>query len=429
MTGPHNPRALAAHVLVQVVERGRFLDAALEEAVRAHPGTDHPLLKELAFGTLRWYHQLNGIARLFLHRPLKPRDQDVLALILIGLYQLRHLRVATHAAVNETVEATTALGKPWARGVVNACLRESLRETRRVAEAIAASEEVLFSHPAWLIARVRTDYPEDWQRILEAGNERPPMTLRVNARRVSREDYCTRLESAGIPAHVHRASDVALVLEEPVPVNRLPGFAEGLVSVQDAAAQLAAVLLDARDGERVLDACAAPGGKSAHILERADDVDLLALDIDSGRLARMRSGLDRLGLAPHLCVADASRPADWWDGRPFDRALVDAPCSATGVIRRHPDIKVRRVPGDLAMLTRTQASILDAVWPCLRPGGKLLYATCSVLEEENEQQVRGFLRRHSDAMLQPAAGARIGRRILPGEDEMDGFYYASLLKR
>lgn len=429
MTGPDNPRALVARVLVQVMERGRYLDASLEEAGRAHPVTERSLVQELAYGTLRWYHQLDGIAHLFLLRPLKARDRDVRALILIGLYQLRYLRVATHAAVDETVEATTALGKPWAKGLVNACLRGSLREARRVAETIAASEELRYSHPAWLIARVRADYPEDWQRILEAGNERPPMTLRVNARRISRGDYHARLEKEEIRAHAHPASDVALVLEKPRPVDRLPGFAEGLVSVQDAAAQLAAILLDARNGERVLDACAAPGGKAAHILERADEVDLLALDVDAGRLARMRTGLDRLGLEARLLVADAASPADWWDGRPFDRALVDAPCSATGVIRRHPDIKVRRTPSDLAKLTRTQARILDAVWPCLRPGGKLLYATCSVLEEENEQQVRGFLRRHPDAMLQPIAGARIGRQILPGEDEMDGFYYACLLKR
>ncbi|BAU46602.1 16S rRNA methyltransferase [Sulfurifustis variabilis] len=431
MSGTANPRAAAARVIFQVTEERRYLDAALDEVTGATAQVDRPLVQELAYGTLRWYQQLDGIAHLFLARPLKARDRDVHALILVGLYQLRHLRVPAHAAVDQTVEATAALGKSWAKGLVNACLRASLREANRVAAAVSASDEMRFSHPAWLIARLRADYPRDWQRILEAGNARPPMALRVNLGRLSREDYLALLERQGALAHAHAASDAALVLDKPLPVDRLPGFSEGLVSVQDVAAQIAAALLDAQNGERVLDACAAPGGKAAHILERAPEVELLALDIDPGRLARTRAGLDRLGLAARLLAADASKPTEWWDGRLFDRALVDAPCSATGVIRRHPDIKVRRRPDDLPKLTETQAGILEAVWPCLRPGGKLLYVTCSVLGEENEQQMRGFLRRHADAMPEPAgcAGARIGRQILPGEDEMDGFYYACLLKR
>lgn len=428
MTGPDNPRAIAARVLVQVVAQGRYLDEALDETAGTVPALTRPLLHELAYGTLRWYHQLDGIARLFLARSLKARDRDIHALILIGLYQLRHLRVATHAAVDQTVEATVALGKPWAKGLVNACLRASLREESRIAAAMHASDELRYSHPGWLISRLRASYPDTWSRILEAGNARPPMALRVNLRRITRADYGERLARAGIAATAHPAVDSALVLTQPLPVERLPGFEEGLVSVQDVAAQLAAVLLDAADGERVLDACAAPGGKAAHVLERAN-VDLLALDVDPARLSRVRAGLDRLGLAAGLLAADATRPELWWDGRPFDRVLLDAPCSATGVIRRHPDIKVRRRPEHLAKLTETQSRLLDAVWPCLRPGGKLLYATCSVLEEENEQQVRGFLERHPDASAHSGAQAGVGRQILPGEDEMDGFYYACLRKR
>ncbi len=425
------PRAAAAQVIARVLA-GRYLDAALEELRRAAPAAPEPaLIQELCYGTLRWYHQLAGIARLFLARPLKPKDADLHALLLLGLYQLRHLRVPIYAAVDATVAAADVLGKPWAKSLLNACLRAYVRAPDRAEQALAGSEEARYSHPAWLIERLRDDYPAQWEGVLAANNAHPPMTLRVNRARIARADYEARLSAAGLRAHPHPSVESALVLEEAVPVERLPGFTEGWVSVQDAAAQLAAIWLDAQPGERVLDACAAPGGKTAHILERTPALaELTAIDVEAERVQRVRANLLRLGLAARLVVADVADTGQWWDGRPFHRILVDAPCSATGVIRRHPDIKVRRRPEDLAGLTATQARILDGVWPCLAPGGKLLYATCSVLSEENARQVKQFLARHRDAVpapLTPRAGAA-ERQILPGEEQMDGFYYACLQK-
>jgi 16S rRNA (cytosine967-C5)-methyltransferase len=426
-------RAYAARAVARVVTDRRYLDAALAEQRREPAGEslDRALMQELSYGTLRWYHELRAIAELFLTRPLKTKDADLHALLLIGLYQLRRMRVADHAAVDATVEAVDVLGKPWAKRLINACLRASLRRDDRIHAAPAASEEMRFSHPAWLIAAVRRDHPLTWERLLEANNRRPPMCLRVHAGRIARADYLARLRERGVDAFAHPRVGSAVVLREALPVERLPGFDEGLVSVQDAAAQLAAPWLDAQPGERVLDACAAPGGKSAHILERSPTADVTALDVDPQRLERVRENLTRLGLDARLVAADATEPARWWDGRPYDRILVDAPCSATGVIRRHPDIKVRREAADLPKLLRTQSRLLDGVWPCLAPGGKLLYATCSIFAEENALQITRFLERRPDAAarpVEPGAGPE-GRQIATGDEDMDGFFYACLQKR
>ena len=426
-------RAAAARVVVRVVTERRYLDSVLIEQ-RRQPLSDLPdwsLVQELSYGTLRWYHQLCGIAELFLARPLKRKDIDVQALLLVGLYQLRHLRVANHAAVDATVEAAVVIGKPWAKGLLNACLRASLREESRIRQAASASEEIRFSHPSWLIAAVRRDYPREWERVLNANNQRPPMFLRVNVARVSRSDYLALLAQQGINATAHPRVDSAVVVEEPVPVERLPGFADGSVSVQDAAAQLAPVWLEAHPGQRVLDACAAPGGKTAHLLERTPTAEVTAIDIDPDRLERVRDNLARLGLRAHLLAADATNRGGWWDGHLYDRVLIDAPCSATGVIRRHPDIKVRREAGDLPKLLLTQSRLLDSVWPCLAPGGKLLYVTCSILSEENTLQIKKFLARQPDAVAQavePSSDPE-GKQIVTGEDSMDGFFYACLYKR
>jgi 16S rRNA (cytosine967-C5)-methyltransferase len=427
-------RAAAAQILLRVLTHGRYLDAALEEArvaQRAALPAELSLIQELAYGTLRWYHQLTGIADLFVTRRFKPKDRDVEVLLLLGLYQLRYLRVPEYAAVDATVAAADVINKGWAKSLLNACLRGYLRETERVEQTVAASETLVYSHPSWLIDIIRRDHPLHWQRVLSANNERPPLTLRVNTKRISRNDYLARLQAQGIVVRAHAVVESALLLEKPIPVERLPGFDEGLVSVQDAAAQLAAIWLDAQPGERVLDACAAPGGKTAHILERTPALkELTALDIDTERMQRLRLNLARLGVVARLTVGDAADPAGWWDGVPYDRILLDAPCSATGVIRRHPDIKVRRRPEDLAKLVPAQARLLDGVWPCLAQGGKLLYATCSTLSEENEHQVRGFIARHADAVAQPLGAAPAAeRQILPGEDDMDGFYYACVRKR
>lgn len=431
---PPNARATAARVLEQVVVHGHYLDSTLD-AVRIDAAPDAALIQELAYGTLRWFHQLVGIAALLLIKPLKPKDQDVYALLLAGLYQLRTLRVATHAAVDETVAATETLGKPWAKGLVNACLREYLRRSGDMDKHIAQDPTLRLSHPAWLLEKFRRAWPDDWERIAQANNERPPLTLRVNLRRQTRDVYLEKLRAANIALQLTSVLDTDTTLATPLPVSVLPGFAAGEVSVQDAAAQWATVLLDARPGERILDACAAPGGKTGHILERTPGLtDLVALDREAVRVELIEQNLKRLGLKARLITADASAPEDSWGGQPFDRILLDVPCSATGVIRRHPDIKLRRQPEDLPKLTATQARLLTALWPLLRPGGKLLYVTCSILPEENEQQMMAFLARESSAVeasLPTTVGrARaVGRQVLPGDHGMDGFYYACLLKK
>ena len=432
-----NPRAVAAQVIEQVLGKSRYLDTALTEAQSRLPrGQAHEaaLIQEMAYGTLRWFHQLDAIAHQFLARPLKPKDQDIHALLLLGLYQLRHMRTAMHAAVTETVEAAEALKKPWAKNLLNACLRSYLREPERAEAAVADDASIKYSHPVWLVREIRQHYPENWETILDANNERPPMALRVNLQKNTRAQYLARLSAAGLAAHPAEIADSAIVLVTPVTVMDLPGFVQGEVSVQDVAAQLAAILLDAQAGERVLDACAAPGGKTGHILERAPGLaELVALDQDPDRVALIAQNLARLGLTAHTVTADAGTPEDWGDGRAFDRILLDAPCSATGVIRRHPDIKVRRKPDDLNKLIETQARLLDRLWPLLKPGGKLLYVTCSILPAENENQMQAFVARHPDttvAALPLTAGIPriIGRQILPGEQGMDGFYYACIQK-
>jgi len=429
---PAQARAIAARVVHDVVGARRFLDAALAERLTAAPrAASTGLVQELVYGTLRRYHELLAAAALYLRKPLTPKDGDIHALLLIGIYQLRYMRVAPHAAVDATVSATEALAKPWAKGLINACLRRVLREPDRVAAAIDATDESRYCHPRWLIEQIAAAYPERWQAILAANNERPPMTLRVNRRVTDIESYIALLRAAGMDATPRPPLDSAIVLAEPVPVGRLPRFADGWVSVQDAAAQWAAFLLDPPPGARVLDACVAPGGKAAHLLERTPDLELVGVDSDGGRLTRVRENFARLGVSATLIEADAGQPDGWWDGRRFDAVLVDAPCSATGVLRRHPDIKLRRRPEDLPALTVTQSRILRGVWPCLRPGGKLLYATCSILPTENQLQMEAFLASHPDAMREPlrAGVARDDGQILPGEDGMDGFYYACARKK
>ena len=428
------PRALAARILTRV-EGGASLTAALDDGLPQAAERDRALVQELCYGTLRAWPRLQRIAASLLRKPLGKKDADVQALILLGLHQLSAMRIPAHAAVAETVGAVNALGKGWARGLVNAVLRNFQRQAEELLAAADASEPGRWAHPQWLIDSVRTAWPDDWQQILTANNERAPMTLRVNTRRQSRADYLCRLEQAGIAAEATTHSDCGIRLRSPCDVTQLPGFSEGAVSVQDEAAQLAAQLLDARPGQRVLDVCAAPGGKTAHILEGSDDIELLAVDIEARRLQRVTDNLQRLGLRAEVRSGDARRPDDWWDGRPFERILLDAPCSASGVIRRHPDIKLLRRPGDIETLLELQGEILRAIWPLLAPGGMLLYATCSVQPPENEQRITAFLAERSDAEGRPQAadwgrGSGIGRQILPGGmAQMDGFYYACLHKR
>lgn len=433
MKKKQNPRALAAQTIARVIN-GTSLTAALDDTLSRVRDSDRPLVQELCYGTLRAWPRLAHIANALLRKPLHKKDRDLQALILLGLHQLTAMRTPAHAAVAETVAATQALDKDWARGLVNAVLRNFQRQADELLSAADELDTSRWAHPQWLIEQLRKAWPDDWQQILTANNDRAPMTLRVNTRQQSRSDYLATLKKAGLAAEATAYSDCGIRLQQPTDVSLLPGFADGTVSVQDEAAQLAAQLLDAQAGERVLDVCAAPGGKTAHILERHDDINLLAIDIESARLQRVNDTLQRLSLHADTRRGDASQPNDWWDGQPFDGILLDAPCSATGVIRRHPDIKMLRRPGDIKTLLELQAKILTAIWPLLKPGGRLLYATCSVLSSENAQQVSAFVDQQADAEeqiidAQWGRAVSIGRQILPGaDDQMDGFYYACLRK-
>ncbi len=428
-----NVRAVAAQVVGQVLGDGRSLAAVLPLALGRVAPRDQGLLRELCYGVCRWQPQLQLLLDTLLNRPLNPRESVARALLLTGLYQLQHLRIPDHAAVAETVAAARHLNKAWVAGLTNAVLRAFLRRRVELLARVVADPVAETAHPRWLLDQLQRDWPDQWPAIVAANNARPPLTLRVNGRRGDRDAYCARLAVAGQCAEPVAAVATALVLAEPVEPSALPGFAEGQVSVQDAAGQLAAPLLAVAPHMRVLDACAAPGGKTAHLLECAPNLELTALDQDAGRLAQVRDNLQRLGLSARLIAGDASQPAAWWDGQPYARILLDAPCSATGVIRRHPDIKLLRRESDIALLASRQSALLTALWPLLQSGGRLLYATCSVLRRENEQVIADFLAAHPDAVEQIITAdwghtLRHGRQILPGEAGMDGFYYAALAK-
>jgi 16S rRNA (cytosine967-C5)-methyltransferase len=428
-----NPRAVAAKVIQNVVGSGVPLnDALLQNSGSLSNPTDQPLVQELSYGVLRWWFRLQEIAGALLQKPLQPKDLDVFCLLLVGLYQLQYTRIPPHAAVSETVAAVRQLKKRWADKLLNAVLRRQLRET---IDDDTFSEQAKYAHPAWLLRKLQTAWPERWVAITTANNQRPPMSLRINRQKTSREEYLDQLMQRGMSATLAESAPLGIILEQAVAVEKLPGFAQGLVSVQDIAAQLAAPLLQVATGHRVLDVCAAPGGKTAHIMEITPSVaELVALDIDSQRLQRVGENLQRLQLDARLICGDAARPAAWWDGVEFDRILLDAPCSATGVIRRHPDIKMLRQARDVTRICALQKQILEAVWPLLKPGGMLLYATCSILPEENEAQMAWFVERNHNACYQsidaPWGQQRpLGRQIFPGEQNMDGFYYARITKR
>jgi 16S rRNA (cytosine967-C5)-methyltransferase len=436
-------RARAAEAVDAVVRQGRSLDAALAMAEQSINPAEHGLLRLLCYGTLRSHWRIRSQLAVLLDRPLKARDSVIESLIAVGIYQLTDTRIPDHAAVSMTVEASRILRRPKYASLINAVLRNFLR--RNLQEMEPADDEARYSHPAWLLERLQKDWPEHWQEVVEAGNRQAPMWLRVNAARLSREEYLEILEaddrSADKPAsnEVIDGLDQAVRLAEPRPVGELPGFMDGQVSVQDAAAQLAAPWLLKDGGGRILDACAAPGGKAGHLLELAGpEADLTAVDLDEDRLGKLRENLDRLGLTATVVAADASNPKEWWDGTPFDRILLDVPCSGSGVIRRHPDIKLLRRPGDIEALAQTQNALLHALWPLLKVDGRLLYASCSVLAEENDAVTGGFIGTHPDAVEDDALlnnnirdlmqRKACGYQVLPGSRDMDGFYYACLRK-
>jgi 16S rRNA (cytosine967-C5)-methyltransferase len=412
---------------------GRSLSEVLETRLSVFDPRDRALGAELAQGVCRWQPRLAFFTDRLLEKGLRDRDRDVLALLWVGLYQLEHTRVPAHAAVAASVEAARGLGKQWAAGMVNAVLRNYQRQRDALGAAAEQDDVARYAEPAWLIERIRAAWPEDWQDVLEALLRRPPMTLRVNSIQGDRRAYAAELTERGLRGRPVDGVDQALQLDKPLSVEALPGFAEGRVSVQDAGAQLAAQLLDVHPEQRVLDACAAPGGKTCHILERIPTARVQAIDISETRLTRVRANLERLHLQADVDCADVVQPAGDWAERRYQRILLDVPCSATGVMRRHPDIKLLRRSRDVTELALRQAAILDAVWPLLEPGGKLLYVTCSILPAENDQQIDAFLQRQSDARAlnidaQWGVPRGQGRQVRPGEHDMDGFFYAVLEK-
>ena len=427
-------RAVAAEIVDAVANNGQSLDTAIADNETRLPVDERPLLRLLCYGTLRNYWQLQGSVSVLLERPFRRRDRVINALLLIGLLQLTDTRIPDHAAVSLTVEAARVLRRPKLAGLLNACLRRFRRE-----DIVAPqSDETRWNHPQWLIDRLRSDWPDDWQGILDANNERAPMWLRVSAGPI--DAYRARLAEAGIESEPLAGVPEALRLSQPRNVDELPGFGDGEVSVQDAAAQIAGRWLLEKTRGRILDACAAPGGKSGHMLELGGaDVRLTALDSDAGRLELLRENLVRLGRDATIGVGDASKPEEWWDGEAFDGILLDAPCSATGVIRRHPDIKLLRRAADIGPLAAGQRAILRAVWAALRPGGYLLYATCSTLAAENDEVITDFLGTTNDAReddVLPNNNIRdlmrrkaCGYQVLPGTAGLDGFYYACLQKK
>lgn len=433
-------RGVAAEAVARVLVQGQAIDDALSAVVAQHDRPpEQAQAMALAYGALRWHHRHRLILCELLERALPQRERLIEALLSVGIFQLTDARQPAYAAVSATVDAARWLGRPRFAALVNAALRRFQREREPILARVLAKEEGRYSHPQWLIDRLRADWPEDWCQVLEAGQESPPLWLRVNRLRADVETYRARLRAeTGQDAAPAPGLPEALRLSRPLPVERIPGFVAGEVSVQDAGSQWAASLAGVTGGMRVLDACAAPGGKATHLLERtASRIELLALDIDGDRLKRLRENLQRLGLAATLRQADARQPGEWWDGRPFDRILLDAPCSGTGVIRRHPDIKILRRPSDVTAMATRQVTLLERLWPLLRPGGLLLYATCSVLREENSAVVEAFLSTRPDARVvelrdqAPPWSRRCpegGLQLLPGAADTDGLYYA-LMRR
>jgi 16S rRNA (cytosine967-C5)-methyltransferase len=412
---------------VAAVLAGRSLTATLQTLLSHHPeltAADRSALWDISHGTLRQLGLLRALMTRLLHRPLKERGLE--ALVAVALYQLEFTRAAPYAVVDQAVDTASGMGWPWAKAMVNALLRRFQREREALLGAVRSEPVAFYSYPAWWIGKLRAQYPEHWEHILELGNRPPRLSLRVNLRRTTRSAYLDLLSAEGITARP--CGEVGVILERVLPVARIPGFAAGLVSVQDLGAQRAAAYLDLATGQRVLDACAAPGGKTAHILERCD-VNMLALDHDAARVEKISANLARLGLQARIRCADAAVIESWWDGEAFDRVIADVPCTASGIVRRHPDIKWLRREDDISALARQSARLLDALWRVVKPGGKLLFATCSIFREENRAQVDDFVGRHADARIAPLPVEEGQDVLLLPDDSHDGFYYALLERR
>ena len=427
-----NPRWLALKTLLLVTGQGRSIDSATDAVVSDVTGLEArnlSLYQELLKGSCRWYLALQSILKNYLRKPFKTKDADLEIILVLGLYQVLLMRIDNYAAVNETVKLAQLQNKPWARGLVNGVLRQVIRDELAIDATHHAD-----SYPQWMREKISRDWPQQCQQIFQAGNSRAPLTLRVDIRQCSIQASIESLQEQGVSGVCHEVVESAIVLDKGCDVTGLEGFSAGLISVQDAAAQLAAVLLNCKAKMRVLDACAAPGGKTAHILQSAEDLELVALDQDAARLQMVEQNLFRTGGRARLICGDAANPAEWHQGSGFDRILADVPCSGSGVIRRHPDIKLLRRESDIAKLVERQRSILTALWSLLNPGGLLLYSTCSIFKAENEQQIEWFVENHDNCMekslklLKWGEESSFGRQILPGENDMDGFFYTCLQK-
>jgi len=420
------PRKQAFQCLTTLLDEGQSLKQLLSVNAVTPPA------KNLCFGVCRYYFKLSVIANHLLDK--KPKSNAVWVCILMGLYALIYAKEPDYAVVKETVGLLDKTPHQWGKNLVNAVLRRFCRERQTLLASLTTDEHYQNNHPEWFVQHIQEAWPNQWQTILEANDSHPPMHLRVNLQQTTREDYLNRLQKSNIEANALHHTETGIQLHQPCPVDQLPDFQKGIVSLQDEAPQLAISLLDLKPGQRVLDACAAPGGKTAHILEQEPKLErCIALDLDAKRLQRMRENLTRLRLSATLIKGDASHPKDWWDKTPFDRILLDAPCTATGVIRRHPDIKLLRTPEDLQAIVVLQQSILTALWPLLAPQGILLYATCSILPEENEQQIATFVAKNDNCRVISidatwGEATAHGRQIFPGRSGMDGFFYSKLLK-
>lgn len=428
-------RALAAETLAPVLAGRASLSAVFEKNIQQVDSNDRGFFQELCYGCLRQFHSLEGIVNQLLDKPLKTKDQDVNALILIGIYQLKFLRVPDHAAISESVEAAKVLKKQWAAKLINGVLRNYQRNADKLEIELQKNETYCWSHPQWLVSRLQEAWPTHWQEILRANNAQPPLTIRINTHKTDMVTYKQLLQQNKIKFCETALSHLGLRLFSSGMITELPGYENGLFSVQDEGAQIAANLLSLAPGSRILDACSAPGGKAAHILESDPHIaELVCIELEAERMKRVQENLARLGHKATLVVEDACDVKKWWDGKLFDGILLDVPCSASGVIRRHPDIKLLRRPADLAKLAELQAHILRTVWQTLAPGGMLVYATCSVLPEENEEVVKLFIEEQDDALHDPVSAhwgieRPFGRQLFPQEEGHDGFYYARIIKR
>ena len=427
-----NPRSAAALTLSAIVTEGKSLSRLLPAMAESIDPKQQSLYKELCYGSVRWHPRLMFLYYQLLEKPLKNKDSDLQALILVGLYQLLFTRIPAHAVISETVAATTALDKKWARGLINGVLRNFQRQQASLLEQVKENPIANSAHPRWFLKSIQKAWPDQWQQIVEANNQRPPMTLRVNQQKTTVAEYQQQLLAENIESSACQFSTHGITLSSACDPLTLPGFEQGFSSVQDEAPQLSADLLAPQPGEHILDACAAPGGKSCHLLEAEPSISLHAVEKDANRSKRIEENLSRLQVKAKISIADVGDTESWWDGQLFDRILLDAPCSATGVIRRNPDIKLLRTKEDIVKLSQLQLHLLTAVWSTLKPGGILLYATCSVLSQENEQVIEQFSESH-DVTIKPIVAnwgieQRYGRQLLPITGQHDGFYYARLQK-